>query len=159
VAAMWESAEKLLLMHEQESTLNLWVRAQHTPQSVVARCRIILMAAEGLSNNQIAKRLGVSRPTVILWRERFVRGGPSSMTAIEKGRGRKPSIPPDEVQRIIDATLHSKPKGATHWSCRTMAEHYGASAATVQPSVMLTGCSPIECASLSCRGILNSCRN
>jgi len=129
---MWESAEKLLITPDQESTLNLWVRAQHTPQSVAARCRIILMAAEGVSNNQIAKQLGISRPTVILWRERFLRGGPSSLVEIEKGRGRKPSIPPGKVQRIVDATLHSKPKGATHWSCRTMAKHCGASAATVQ---------------------------
>ena len=54
------------------------------------------------------------------------------MTEIEKGRGRKPSIPPGKVQRIVDATLHSKPKGATQWSCRMMAEYCGASAATVQ---------------------------
>ena len=52
---------------------------------------------------------------------RFLRGGPSSLTEIEKGLGRKPSIPPGEVQRIVDATFRSKPKGATHWSCRTMA--------------------------------------
>jgi transposase len=129
---MWESAEKLLITPGQQRTLNVWVRAQNTPQSVVTRCRIILMAAEGLSNNRIAKHMGVSRPTVILWRERFLRRGPSSLTEIEKGRGRKPSIPPGKVQRIVDATLHSKPKGATHWSCRTMAEHCGASAATVQ---------------------------
>jgi hypothetical protein len=44
---------------------------------------------------------------------RFLRGGPSSLTEIEKGLGRKPSIPPGEVQRIVDATLRSKPKGTT----------------------------------------------
>jgi transposase len=132
VAVMWESAEKLSITPEQESTLQAWVRAQNTPQSVVMRCRIVLMAADGLSNNQISKQLGISRPTVILWRERFVLAGPSGLTEIEKGRGRKPSIAPDQVKRIIDATLHRKPKGSTHWSCRTMAEHCGASPATVQ---------------------------
>jgi transposase len=132
VALMWGPAEKLSMTPEQERTLQTWVRAQNTPQSVVARCRIVLMAADGLSNNQIAKQLGISRPTVILWRDRFLHTGPPGLTEIEKGRGRKPSITPDKVQRIIDATLHSKPKGATHWSCRTMAKHCGASAATVQ---------------------------
>src|SRR3972149_4882390 len=132
LALMWEPAEKLSMTPEQERTLQTWVRAQNTPQSVVARGRIVLMAADGLSNNQIAKQLGISRPTVILWRERFLQTGPPGLTEIEKGRGRKPSIAPDKVQWIIDATLHSKPKGATHWSCRTMAKHCGASAATVQ---------------------------
>jgi transposase len=129
---MWESAEKLSITPEHEGTLQGWMRAHSTPQSVVARCRIVLMAAEGVSNNQIARQLGISRPTVILWRERFARGGPSSLTEVEKGRGRRPSIQPQEVQQIIDATLHTKPKGATHWSCRTMARNFGVSAATVQ---------------------------
>lgn len=96
------------------------------------RCRIILMAAEGLSNNQIAKHLGVSRPTVILWRERFAQAGPPGLTEVRKGRGRRPSISPKKVQQIVEATLHTKPKGATHWSCRTMAQQHGVSAATVQ---------------------------
>ena len=57
-----------------------WVRAQKTPQSVVLRARIALLAADGLSNTRIAREVGVSRPTVILWRERFRQGGPESLT-------------------------------------------------------------------------------
>ena len=87
------------------------------------------MAAEGVSNNQIAARLDISRPTVILWRQRFAEGGPSRLTEVEKGRGRPPRISAKEVEQIIHATL---PKGATHWSCRTMASHAGISPATVQ---------------------------
>lgn len=117
---------------EQAGTLRRWVRAHHTPQSVVVRCRIILMAADGLSNNQIAIQLGVSRPTVILWRGRFAQAGPFALTEVGKGRGRRPSISPKKVQQIVEATLHTKPKGATHWSCRTMAKQHGVSAATVQ---------------------------
>lgn len=90
------------------------------------------MAAEGVSNNQIAARLDISRPTVILWRQRFAEGGPSRLTGVEKGRGRPPRISAKEVEQIIHATLHTKPKGATHWSCRTMASHAGISPATVQ---------------------------
>jgi len=90
------------------------------------------MAAEGISNNQIAAQLDVSRPTVILWRQRFTEGGPSGLTEVKQGRGRPPRISAKEVEQIIHATLHTTPKGATHWSCRTMATHAGISPATVQ---------------------------
>ncbi len=129
---MWESAAKLSLTPEQESTLQSWVRAHKTPQSVATRCRIILLAAEGISNNQIAARLEISRPTVLLWRGRFAKGGAPSLTEVARGRGRPSRISSKEVEKIIHATLHTKPKGATHWSCRTMATHADVSPATVQ---------------------------
>lgn len=90
------------------------------------------MAAEGLSNNQIAKQLGLSRPTVMLWRERFAAGGPPALTEIKEGRGRPPRISAAKVKGIVEATLHTRPKGATHWSCRSMAQAQGVSKATVQ---------------------------
>ena len=108
------------------------MRARNTPQSIVLRSRIILLAAEGLSNRSIARQLGTSRPTVILWRERFEEGGTPALTEVEKGRGRRPSISAKKVKQIIDATLQTTPKGMTHWSCRTMAEAQGVSPATVQ---------------------------
>jgi transposase len=129
---MWQSAQQLSLTGAQEETLQRWLRSSKTPQGVVTRCRIILLAAEGVSNNQVAKRLGVGRATVILWRQRFSKAGPAGLTTIEKGRGRRPSIGPKKVKQIVDMTLQTKPKGATHWSCRTMAKHQGVSAATVQ---------------------------
>ena len=129
---MWESAARLTITPEQDGMLRSWVRAHNTPQSVVNRCRIVLLAAEGVSNNQIATQLGISRPTVILWRRRFATLGPPGLTEIQKGRGRRPSIVPERVEKIVHATLHTKPKGATHWSCRTMARHCGVSPATVQ---------------------------
>jgi transposase len=96
------------------------------------RCRVILLAAEGRSNNQIAKELKTSRPTVISCRERFQRGGPQALTEVAKGRGRKPSIPASKVIEIVHATLHTTPPAATHWTCRSMAKVQGVSAATVQ---------------------------
>ena len=129
---MWKSAAKLPITAEQESTLQSWESAHNTPQSVATRCRIVLMAAEGISNNQIAAQLDVSRPTVILWRQRFAEGGPAGLTEVKQGRGRPPRISATEVEKIIHATLHTQPKGATHWSCRTMATHAGISPATVQ---------------------------
>jgi len=129
---MWDSADAVALRPEQRQVLEAWVRARNTPQSIVLRSRIILLAAEGLSNRSIARQLGTSRPTVILWRVRFEEGGTPALTEVEKGRGRRPSISAKKVKQIIDATLQTTPKGMTHWSCRTMAEAQGVSSATVQ---------------------------
>ena len=70
--------------------LERWVNAHGTPQSVAARARIVLMGGEGASNSAIAGELGVSRPTVIMWRERFRVGGPQALWEVKPGRGRKP---------------------------------------------------------------------
>jgi transposase len=129
---MWKPAKAIALSPAQEQVLNAWVKAQKTPQNVVIRSKIILMATQGISNNQIAKKLLVCRPTVILWRERFAKGGTQALTEIEPGRGRRPSISSDKVKKIVEDTLHTKPKDATHWSCRTMAKAQGISSATVQ---------------------------
>ena len=112
--------------------LERWVAAQKTPQSVALRARIVLAAAAGESNSGIARTLGVSRPTVILWRSRFAEGGVRALTETKPGRGRKPSIPAAKVKAIVQATTQTKPAGQTHWSCRSMAKAQGVSPATVQ---------------------------
>src|SRR3989442_8572310 len=129
---MWKPAQPLPISSEQETMLQSWIRAHQTPQQVVTRCRIILQAAEGMANNQIAQRLGIRRPTVLLWRQRFSQGGPVALTQVKAGRGRKASIAAAQVKRLIEATLKTKPNGATHWSCRSMAKAQGISPATVQ---------------------------
>ena len=129
---MWKAARPQSLSSEQRRVLDHWIRARNTPQSLVTRAKIIRRAADGLSNYRIATELNVSRPTVLLWRQRFEAGGPLALTAVKKGRGRKPSISPQKIQQIVEATLHTTPKGATHWSCRTMARAQGVSPATVQ---------------------------
>ncbi len=128
---MWNPAKPVPITQEQRHLLESWVRAPSTPQNVVTRARIVLMAAGGTSNNRIARDLGVTRTTVILWRRRFEDGGPGALARIAPGRGRKPSVPAEKVRRIIEATLHTLPPGATHWSCRTMAKAQGVSPATV----------------------------
>ena len=129
---MLEPTCQIVLSDEQRRTLEGWVRAPSTPQGIALRARIILAAADGTSNSAIAAALSVSRPTVLLWRARFVEAGPGALTAIREGRGRKPRIAAAQVKRIVHATLHTKPPGATHWSCRTMARVQDVSAATVQ---------------------------
>ena len=96
------------------------------------RARIVLMAGEGHSNSAIARELGVSRPTVIMWRERFAAGGPAALTEVKAGRGRKRTITAVKIREIVAATTQSTPPGETHWSCRSMAKARGVSPATVQ---------------------------
>jgi transposase len=117
---------------EQRAVLERWVAAHSTPQSVAVRAQIVLLAAEGVSRSEIARRLGVSRPTVILWLRRFGEGGPQTLTETRPGRGRKPSISAAKIKQIVQATTQTTPPGATHWSCRSMAKAQGVSPATVQ---------------------------
>ena len=129
---MWAPARPLEVSEEQARTLRAWVAAKTTPQRVALRSRIVLLAHEGLANRAVAERLGISRPTVLLWRERFAQGGVQALTEDAPGRGRKPGISPEKVAAVVEATLHTKPPDATQWSTRTMARAQGLSPASVQ---------------------------
>lgn len=121
----------LMLTAAQQQQIQQWLAAHGTPQRVALRCRIVLAGAEGQTDVAIAAALAVSRPTVILWRERFAEQGLQGLWKIAPGRGRKPIYGADKVQAVIDATLQTKPKGMTHWSCRLMAKQQGLSKSTV----------------------------
>src|SRR5580658_8877405 len=108
-----------------------WLSAHGTPQQVALRGRIVLAAAEGLSDSAIARQLQVNRHTVILWRQRFLQEGKESLWEVAPGRGRKPTYGPEKIQAVVKATLQSKPKGMTQWSCRSMAKNQGLSKSTV----------------------------
>jgi hypothetical protein len=84
-----QTVEKLALSHHDRATLEAWVRAPTTPQRTVLRSRIVLKLAEGLSVRETARRLGVSRHTVALWRSRFLSEGCEPLTRDRPGRGRK----------------------------------------------------------------------
>ena len=122
---MPRAIDPLVLSPDQRSELQRWVVALGTPQQVALRCRIILAAAAGKTELAIAAENGVNRKTVRLWRERFRSGGPQARWEIAAGRGRKPSYDAARIKAVIDATLQTKPKGNTHWSCRTMAVAQG----------------------------------
>ena len=115
----------------EQTQLEHWESSHGTPQQVVLRCRIILGAFAGQDNVSIAEDLGVSRPTVQLWRKRVREQGIGEVWEIAPGRGRKPQYDQATRDGIIQATLRSKPKGMTHWSCRLMAEAQGVSKNTV----------------------------
>jgi len=127
------AAGALPLADGQREVLASLSRSTTAQHRQVLRARVLLMAADGVSNMDIVKAVGVSRPTVQSWRAGFAADGLAWVGAkVGEGRGRKPSIPDAMVARIVELTLHSKPEGRTHWSCRTMAEQVGVSAATVQ---------------------------
>lgn len=129
---MNKPAAPLLLTDEQSRILNAWVRAKNTSQGIALRARIVLAAAQGAPNQRIAKELGVSRTTVLLWRRRFQEGDTDALTHIRPGRGRHPTYTAERVTQIVEATTQTKPRGATHWSTRTMAKAQGMSKATIQ---------------------------
>jgi transposase len=103
-----------------------------TPQKVALRARIVLRAADGKANVSIARELGVSRPTVLLWRERFASAGVPGIMADAPRPGRKKALTLEKVRAVVEATLHAKPPGQTHWSTREMAKAQGISRMAVQ---------------------------
>jgi transposase len=121
----------LTVSTEQEKQIEQWLAAMGTPQQVALRCRIVVALASGETEAAVASKLGINRKTVRLWRKRFVMEGLSSLWEIAPGRGRKATYGADHIKAVIDATLQSKPKGNTHWSCRLMAATQGTSKSSV----------------------------
>jgi transposase len=120
------------LTEAQRVVLEKLARSHTARHRDVQRARALLLAAKGVANTRIGADLGVSPTTVSNWRKRFVSDGLKGIGVVRRGRGPKPSIPPQKVQAIVYATLHEKPEGETHWSCRSMAKAKGVSPATVQ---------------------------
>jgi transposase len=126
------SAAPVLLSADERSILARWAHGRSVPFRLVQRARIIQLAAEGVLNQDIARELNMSRPTVQLWRERFLA---LRLVGLEKDAprpGRIPSIPARKVRAVVEATLHTTPPAATHWSTRRMAQAQGLSEATIR---------------------------
>jgi transposase len=128
---MPRSIAPLVLSDDQQSQIRQWLAALGTPQQVAVRCRIVLAAGAGKSEAAISAEMNVNRKTVRLWRDRFLVQGLQSLWEIAPGRGRKATYSPDQIKAVIDATLQSKPKASTHWSCRLMAARLGMSKSMV----------------------------
>jgi transposase len=96
------------------------------------RAQIVLMAADGVLNKDIAQQLGTTRPTVQLWRQRFLALRLPGLQKDAPRPGRIPSITSEKITQVVEATLHSTPTNATHWSTRSMANVQGISEATVR---------------------------
>src|ERR1700744_4931642 len=129
---MSRKSQPVVLTEAEIERLEQWVRAGSTPQQAVLRARIILRAAEGQTDQQIAHQLKLQRRTVALWRGRVRQQGIGCIWEIAPGRGRKAQYTPQDIARIVQTTLQSKPAGSTHWSTRTLAQAQGMSKNTIQ---------------------------
>ena len=127
-----KSAAPIILSASEQSTLDTWARGKSFPLRLVQRAVIIRMAADGAQNQAISQALGISKPTVQLWRQRFLALRLEGLEKDAPRPGRIPKIPMEKVRAVVEATLHTTPPNATHWSTRSMAEAQGVSEATIR---------------------------
>ena len=122
----------MTMTEEERRTIEAWLRAQKTPQRILLRSRICLLAIGEISHSEIARRLDTSRPTVVLWTKRFREQGLSGLSEDAPHGLSSRRLGTEKVKSIVEATLHTKPQDSTHWSTRTMAKAQGVSHTTVQ---------------------------
>lgn len=118
------------LTEDERAWLQAVCRSHTSEARQVLRSQIVLAAAEGRENKELAAKLGVAVKTVSKWRSRFARLRLLGLRD-RPGRGRKRTYGPEKVGQIVDTTLTTKPRNATHWSTRKLAEQVNVSAATV----------------------------
>src|SRR3954451_9758838 len=120
-------APQIILSQDQERTLRQWARGRSLPARQVERARVVLLAAAGKQDLEIATEVGISNQKAARWRKRFLQ---MSLAGLEKDAprpGRTPSITSSKVQEVVRRTTQEKPGNATQWSTRTMAEAVGLS--------------------------------
>jgi transposase len=120
------------LSSEQRAALERMARQRTLQARVVERAQIVLRAAEGLENQQIARLMGLTPEKAARWRNRFLKGGIAALEKDAPRPGRTRSITDRWVKKVLDMTLRQKPTHATHWSTRTMAAAAGISEASVR---------------------------
>jgi transposase len=125
-------AAALSMTDGQREVLEALLRSHTAPVRQVRRAQVLLLAANGVSNTEIAERCDTTRATILAWRKHFEEHGLVRFGEVAKGRGVKPSISEETIAEIVRLTTQTKPEGATHWSVRTMADRVGISPASVQ---------------------------
>jgi transposase len=125
-------ARAVILNSEQRQQLEQQSRARSLPARQVERARVVLRAADGWQDKDIASDLGITPEKAARWRNRFLDGGLAALHKDAPRPGRPHTVSTDKVQEIVHKTTQEKPTAATHWSTRTMAMAVGVSAATVR---------------------------
>lgn len=125
-------AAPVILNSEQKQALEQCARARSLPLRLVERARIVLLAAEGKQDKEIAAELNLTAHKVARWRGRYLDRGMEGLEKDAPRPGRKPSISPATVKKVIQKTTQEKPAHATHWSTRSMAAEVGVSETTVR---------------------------
>src|SRR3990170_6862915 len=128
---MSRRAPPIVLSPPERATLDTWRHGRRLPHRQVIRAQIVTLAADGMDSQDIAKALGVSRPTVQLWRQRFLALRIAGLEKDAPRPGPKPRLSTEKIKAVVEATLHTTPPQATHWSTRSMALAQGLSQATV----------------------------
>jgi transposase len=117
-------AVELVLSDEERAQLEAWARRRTSAQALAQRSRIVLAAADGLANTEIARQLGIHRSVATRWRNRFAEHRLDGLTD-EPRPGQPRKITDAQVEEVIVKTLETTPKDATHWSTRSMAAEVG----------------------------------
>jgi transposase len=125
-------APPLVIDPSQRETLQQWARSRSLPARQVERAKIVLLAAEGKTDLEIAASLNISNQKAARWRKRFLQFDLPGLEKDAPRPGRKPAISAKLKEEVILRTTQSKPANATHWSTRTMAAEMGISEATVR---------------------------
>ena len=126
------TAVALSITDEQRSGLERMAVSMSLPHRQVVQARGLLWAADGVANEEIARRCGVDSDAVRRWRSRFAEQGVAGVGVIAKGRGRKSSLPAGTVEEVLRLTHRELPvDGSTQWSTRSMAERVGVGKDTV----------------------------
>jgi transposase len=124
-------APAIHLNSEARKQLQNLVRRRTTPVRVVERCRIVLLAADGLQNKQIAERMSVAPLMASRWRGRFLTRGVAGLVKDAPRPGRTPTITAKKVAEVVAKTTQTTPSNATQWSRSTMAREAGISESSV----------------------------
>jgi transposase len=122
------TAPALSLTDEQRGRLEVMARSSSLPHRKVVQAKALLLAGDGVPNEEIARRCETTPDTVRRWRGKFAASGVEGVGVIAPGRGRKPAVSGEVVEAIVRDTLHERPPdGSTHWTTRSMAERHGVS--------------------------------
>ena len=132
-------APTIVLTGEEREELTMLARSRLSSVRLALRARMILLAADGLQNKDIAEQLKVGRVQVSRWRERYAK---SRLAGIERDLPRGAPPVKVDVPRLVELTTQSKPEAATHWSTRKMAAELGVSAASVSRHWRANGLKP-----------------
>lgn len=120
------AAPPLSVTEDQRAALERLSRSTSARHRTVQRAKALLLAADGATNYEIARQVGVSANSVRAWRARFADEGIEGLATIARGRGRKPWLPEGTVAAVVAETLHATPDdGSTHWTTRLMAKRHG----------------------------------
>jgi len=128
---MFNPAAALVLDEKQKYQLEALVRAGSTPQKIARKCRVVLLASQGVANYSIAEQTGLSRPTVLATRAAFAQHGMGALQRAPKRKRSRPTLTPELQQKILDTTLQTRPPDGTHWSVRSLARKLGISRSMV----------------------------